>query len=70
MTEYSYHVLMKATNDIKGGSEDSRETPTAWLRSWLDAADEVMGRAPAGRSAREEFEADRNRLSCYDPPSG
>lgn len=46
----------------EGGSEEPRETPTAWLRSWLDAADEVMSGAPAGRSAREELEADRNRL--------
>ncbi len=46
----------------EGGSDEPRETPTAWLRSWLDAADEVMSRVPAGRSAREELEADRNRL--------
>ena len=39
-----------------------REAPTAWLRSWLDAADEAVRSAPAGRSAREELAADRNRL--------
>ena len=61
---------MKATIDTEGGSEDPKETPTAWLRSWLDTADEVMSRAPAGRSAREELAADRNRLSHHDPPSG
>lgn len=61
---------MKATIDNEGGSEKPRQTPTAWLRSWLDAADEVMSRVPAGRSAREELEADRNRLNYYDPPSG
>lgn len=46
----------------EGGTEEPRQTPTGWLRSWLDAADEVMSRVPADRSAREELEADRNRL--------
>ena len=36
----------------------------AWLRSWLEAADEALRRAPAGRSAREELAADRNRLGA------
>lgn len=54
----------------EGGSEDPRETPTAWLRSWLDAADEVMTGASASRTARVELEADRSRLSYHDPPSG
>ena len=46
----------------EGESGKDRETSSAWLRSWLDAADEAMSRAPAGRSAREELELDRNRL--------
>ena len=46
---------MKTTSDIPGKHE-------AWLRSWLDAADEAVRQAPAGRSAREELAADRNRL--------
>ena len=41
-----------------------REAPKAWLRSWLDAADEAVRCAPAGRSAREELAADRNRLGA------
>lgn len=39
-----------------------REAPEAWLRSWLDAADEALSRAPAGRSARQELASHRNRL--------
>ena len=41
-----------------------REAPNAWLRSWLDAADEALKRAPRGPSAREELAADRNRLGA------
>lgn len=41
---------------------EAREAPKAWLRSWLDAADEALARAPGGPSAREELAADRNRL--------
>lgn len=36
--------------------------PEARLRSWLDAADAAVARAPAGRSARAELAADRDRL--------
>ncbi len=46
----------------EGGDERTRETPAAWLRSWLDAADKAMQDAPAGLTAREELNADRNRL--------
>lgn len=46
---------MKTTIDIP-------DDPRAWLRSWLDAADEAVRQAPVGRSAREELAADRNRL--------
>jgi len=45
-----------------GEGRGARETPASWLRSWLAAADEAIGCAPAGRSAREELAADRNRL--------
>ena len=38
------------------------ETPAEWLRSWLDEADDAIRHAPAGPTAREELEADRNRL--------
>ncbi|WP_419950034.1 hypothetical protein [Candidatus Palauibacter sp.] len=41
---------------------DTGEAPRAWLRGWLDAADGAVRRASAGRSAREELAADRNRL--------
>lgn len=46
----------------EGDGGEPREASTAWLRSWLDAADEAVRSAPAGRSAREELAADRNRL--------
>jgi len=46
----------------EGEGGESWEAPTAWLHSWLDAADEAIRSAPAGRSAREELAADRNRL--------
>lgn len=46
----------------EGESGETRQASSEWLRSWLEAADEAMSRAPAGRSAREELEADRNRL--------
>ena len=46
----------------EGESGETRESSSAWLRSWLDAADEAMSQAPAGRSAREELESDRSRL--------
>lgn len=46
----------------EGEGGRARETPTAWLRSWLDAADEAIARAPAGGSAREELAAGRDRL--------
>lgn len=43
---------------------EAREAPEAWLRSWLEAADAALSRAPARRSAREELAADRNRLEA------
>ena len=43
---------------------ETREAPKAWLRSWLDAADDALKRAPGGPSAREELAADRNRLGA------
>lgn len=46
----------------EGESEGIRESSSAWLHSWLDAADEAIRRAPPGPSARKELEADRNRL--------
>ncbi len=46
----------------EGESGATRGTSSAWIRSWLEAADEAIKRAPAGPSAREELEADRNRL--------
>ncbi|MCY4398160.1 MAG: hypothetical protein OXE96_02295 [Gemmatimonadetes bacterium] len=45
-----------------GESGEAHQASSAWLRSWLEAADEAIKRAPTGRSAREELEADRNRL--------
>lgn len=38
------------------------ETSDAWLRGWLEQADAAVRAAPSGRSAREELEADRERL--------
>ena len=55
VVQLSIMTGMKTTSDIPGKHE-------AWLRSWLDAADEAVRQAPAGRSAREELAADRNRL--------
>ena len=46
----------------EGEGEETREAPSAWLRSWLDEADEAIRRAPPGPSAREELAADRSRL--------
>ncbi len=46
----------------EGEDEPPGEAPAVWLRSWLDAADEAIRCAPAGRSAREELAADRQRL--------
>ena len=46
----------------EGEGGEVREAPAAWLRSWLNAADEAIKCAPAGRSAREELALDRNRL--------
>ncbi len=48
----------------EGEGGEAREAPTAWLRSWLDAADEAIKHAPVGRPAREELAADRNRLAA------
>ena len=46
----------------EGGAGSPGEAPSAWLRSWLDEADEAIGRAPPGPSAREELARDRARL--------
>ena len=46
-----------------GEGGEVREVPAAWLRSWLDAADQAIRAAPPGRPAREELAADRNRLT-------
>lgn len=46
----------------EGERGETRESSSVWLRSWLEAADEAIKQAPAGPSAREELEADRNRL--------
>lgn len=35
----------------------------AWLKDWLAQADAAQRKAPAGPSAREQLEADRNRLA-------
>ena len=57
VTARLYRRWLQEDEDGKG-----REAPTAWLASWLDAADEAIRSAPAGRSAREELAAHRNRL--------
>ena len=46
----------------EGSSQGARESPEDWLRAWLALADEAMKIAPPGPSAREELDADRNRL--------
>ena len=46
----------------EGDAGSPGEAPSAWLRSWLDEADEAIGRAPPGPSAREELARDRSRL--------
>lgn len=46
----------------EGEGVGALEPPSVWLRSWLDEADEAVGRAPAGPSARKVLARDRNRL--------
>lgn len=46
----------------EGGGGSAGEDSSAWLRSWLDEADEAIGRAPPGPSAREQLARDRSRL--------
>ena len=46
----------------EGETGKDKGASSAWLRSWLAAADEAIKGAPVGRSAREDLEADRNRL--------
>ena len=46
----------------RGEGASAGEAPSAWLRSWLDEADEAIGRAPPGPSARRELARDRSRL--------
>jgi hypothetical protein len=38
------------------------QAPSQWLRDWFAAADEAMGDAAEGLSAREEIATDRGRL--------
>ena len=42
---------------------DALEDPKAWRRSWLNAADEALGRAPGGRSGEA-------RVGCGAEPAG
>ncbi len=58
--EVTTRLYRRWLKEDEGGK--AREAPAKWLRSWLDAADEAIGSAPAGRSAREELASDRNRL--------
>ena len=46
----------------EGEGANALEAPSVWLRSWLDEADEAIGRAPPGPSARQELARDRKRL--------
>lgn len=46
----------------EGEEGQAGETPAEWLQAWLDEADDAISHAPPGRTAREELEADRNRL--------
>jgi hypothetical protein len=39
-------------------------TPEQWLEEWLRAADEYLQDAPAGPSARELLNEERNRLEA------
>lgn len=47
---------------LREGGGSAREAPSAWLRSWLDEADEAVGSAPPGPSARQELAWDRKRM--------
>ena len=58
--EVTTRLYRRWLREDEGGK--AGEAPAEWLRSWLDAADEAIRSAPAGRSAREELAADRNRL--------
>ena len=58
--EVTTRLYRRWLREDEGGQ--TRESPAAWLRSWLDAADEAIGDAPEGGSAREELTAARTRL--------
>ena len=58
--EVTTRLYRRWLSGARGG--EAGEVPTAWLHSWLNAADEAISSAPPGRSAREELDADRNRL--------
>ena len=57
LTTRLYRRWLREGEDVK-----TREAPTAWLHSWLDAADEAIRNAPEGSSARDELVAGRDRL--------
>jgi hypothetical protein len=42
--------------------EGTAVSPAEWVTDWVALGAEVTGGLPATRSAREELEADRNRL--------
>lgn len=65
--EVTTRLYRRWLREDEGGK--AQEAPSAWLRSWLDAADEAIGKAPAGCSAREELAADRNRLGVLSTDS-
>lgn len=44
------------------GAGPAAQAADTWLRDWLAQADAATRAAPAGRPAREELDADRQRL--------
>ncbi|MDE2150646.1 MAG: hypothetical protein KGJ55_12640 [Gammaproteobacteria bacterium] len=58
--EVTAELYRRWLDEPEGGR--GKASPEAWLRFWLAAADKALKRAPAGPSARELLNADRNRL--------
>ena len=54
--------LYRAWLQEDSGGAAGEHDEAGWLRDWLSSADEAIGRAAPGRSAREELAESRGRL--------